>query len=202
MSVSPRLLQLDFHPLYTYSPWKESEVMSMDERDENPIEYRAGKMKDRRSKRKALRLNELKNKLMRRAESSEVGFRIHATVFFAVNAFLFLINMITSRGFPWFYFPFAGWGIGLVSHFQAMRNVKRHRAQIESLADATPDQLRVLTRIQSAESNFRAHMAAFLSVSTFLIGTNLITSHGFPLFPWFLFPASGWGPEILPVVTW
>jgi glucan phosphoethanolaminetransferase (alkaline phosphatase superfamily) len=44
------------------------------------------------------------------------AFQIHATVWFAVNAFLFLIWLITGAGFPWFLIPAAGWGIGLAAH--------------------------------------------------------------------------------------
>jgi hypothetical protein len=44
------------------------------------------------------------------------SFQIHATVWFAVNAFLFMIWLITGAGFPWFLIPAAGWGIGLAAH--------------------------------------------------------------------------------------
>ena len=47
------------------------------------------------------------------------GFQIHATVWFAVNAFLFLIWLITGAGFPWFLIPAAAWGIGLAAHATA-----------------------------------------------------------------------------------
>ncbi|HEX7167114.1 MAG TPA: 2TM domain-containing protein [Acidimicrobiales bacterium] len=47
------------------------------------------------------------------------GFQIHATVWFAVNAFLFMVWLITGAGFPWFLFPAGGWGIGLAAHAAA-----------------------------------------------------------------------------------
>ena len=47
------------------------------------------------------------------------AFQIHATVWFAVNGFLFLIWLITGAGFPWFLIPAAGWGIGLAAHATA-----------------------------------------------------------------------------------
>jgi hypothetical protein len=47
------------------------------------------------------------------------GFQIHATVWFAVNAFLAMIWLITGAGFPWFLIPAAGWGIGLAAHATA-----------------------------------------------------------------------------------
>ena len=47
------------------------------------------------------------------------GFQIHATVWFAVNAFLFVLWVITGAGFPWFLIPAMGWGIGLAAHATA-----------------------------------------------------------------------------------
>lgn len=44
------------------------------------------------------------------------AFQIHATVWFAVNAFLFMIWAVTGMGFPWFIFPAGAWGIGLAAH--------------------------------------------------------------------------------------
>jgi hypothetical protein len=48
------------------------------------------------------------------------GFFIHLTVYILVNALLVVIWAITSSysksPFPWFVFPLAGWGIGLLIH--------------------------------------------------------------------------------------
>ncbi len=48
------------------------------------------------------------------------GFFIHLTVYILVNAFLSIIWAVTSSvsgsWFPWFVFPLAGWGIGLLIH--------------------------------------------------------------------------------------
>jgi len=44
------------------------------------------------------------------------GFRTHAIVYAVINAFLALIWWLTGGGFPWFVFPLAGWGIGLLFH--------------------------------------------------------------------------------------
>jgi len=44
-------------------------------------------------------------------------FRVHAAVFVAVQLLLFVTWLVTTPGgFPWFVFPFFGWGIGLVAH--------------------------------------------------------------------------------------
>jgi hypothetical protein len=44
------------------------------------------------------------------------GFYIHLVVYVLVNALLFLIDITTSSGVFWFYWPLLGWGIGLVLH--------------------------------------------------------------------------------------
>lgn len=46
------------------------------------------------------------------------GFYIHLLVYLAVNGGLFVINLLTrdGNGGWWFYWPLAGWGIGLVIH--------------------------------------------------------------------------------------
>lgn len=41
---------------------------------------------------------------------------IHLTVFLIVNLGLFLLDLITSPGSFWFFWPLAGWGIGLTMH--------------------------------------------------------------------------------------
>lgn len=43
------------------------------------------------------------------------GFYTHLAVYLAVNAGLFLINVVTSSNW-WFYWPMLGWGIGLAVH--------------------------------------------------------------------------------------
>lgn len=58
--------------------------------------------------------------------SSQRAFQIHATVWFAVNAFLAMIWLITGAGFPWFLIPAAGWGIGLAAHATAAYTGKVH----------------------------------------------------------------------------
>ena len=41
------------------------------------------------------------------------GFYIHLAVYVIVNAGLVAINLLTSPHELWFYWPLAGWGIGL-----------------------------------------------------------------------------------------
>ena len=44
------------------------------------------------------------------------GFYSHLIVYVAVNILLVIINLVTSRGVLWFYWPLLGWGIGLFFH--------------------------------------------------------------------------------------
>lgn len=48
------------------------------------------------------------------------GFRIHVSVFLAVNLLLFVTWFATGAGYPWPIYPFLGWGIGLVAHYAAV----------------------------------------------------------------------------------
>lgn len=41
----------------------------------------------------------------------------HFTSYIAVGTFLFALNVATSFGDWWFYFPMMGWGIGLTIHY-------------------------------------------------------------------------------------
>lgn len=54
------------------------------------------------------------------AERAEMlqGYYIHLLVYVVVNVGLFLINLLTrgQGGTWWFYWPLAGWGIGLAVH--------------------------------------------------------------------------------------
>jgi hypothetical protein len=48
---------------------------------------------------------------------AKLGFYRHFVVYLGVNLFLFLIDLFTSPGGWWFYWPLLGWGIGVFFHF-------------------------------------------------------------------------------------
>ena len=56
-------------------------------------------------------------KILKKIHKMENGFSGHIVSNIAVILFLFMINMITSPGFPWFIFPAVGMGIGIVTHW-------------------------------------------------------------------------------------
>ena len=54
---------------------------------------------------------------LRKIARERVEFKRHLAVYVVIIGFLGLINLFTSRHFPWFLFPAGGWGIGLIFHF-------------------------------------------------------------------------------------
>ena len=58
-------------------------------------------------------------KNLRKVARERVEFKQHLVVYIVIIGFLGLINLFTSRHFPWFLFPAGGWGIGLIFHFLA-----------------------------------------------------------------------------------
>jgi hypothetical protein len=48
------------------------------------------------------------------------AFYYHFVVYIVINVLLFVIWFFTFRGFPWFVFPLAGWGVGVFFHFLAV----------------------------------------------------------------------------------
>lgn len=83
---------------------------------------------NRRKKKKRQALSKTKTKeqkfLINELSKLENGFNQHLTSFVSTNAFLMMLNLITSRGklFPWFLFVFGGWGIGMVAHWFGFKN--------------------------------------------------------------------------------
>ena len=54
------------------------------------------------------------------------GFVIHFAAYLAVNALLIVINLATTPGKYWFYWPLLGWGLGIVGHaFGVLRHSRR-----------------------------------------------------------------------------
>jgi 2TM domain/Short C-terminal domain len=58
---------------------------------------------------------------------ARTGFRVHASVYVAVNFLLIVIwaslwQLEDAPSFPWFIYVLFGWGIGLVAHYAAVRH--------------------------------------------------------------------------------
>lgn len=54
-----------------------------------------------------------------RETRSQAAFRGHFTTFLLMGAFLFTLNVLTSFGDWWFYWPLFFWGWGLIAHYVA-----------------------------------------------------------------------------------
>jgi hypothetical protein len=64
---------------------------------------------------------------------AEKAFQGHAAVWFVVNAFLFLIWLITTApGHPWFLYPAGGWGIALALQAYATYNMAHDDDALEA----------------------------------------------------------------------
>lgn len=56
-------------------------------------------------------------RIARRRASAKLGWYTHATVYVAVNVFLFLISSASGFGHRnWSIYPMLGWGLGLALH--------------------------------------------------------------------------------------
>jgi hypothetical protein len=58
---------------------------------------------------------ELRRLATRRADM-KLAFRSHLIAYAVVNAGLVAINILSSPGHWWFYWPMLGWGVGLGAH--------------------------------------------------------------------------------------
>jgi hypothetical protein len=57
--------------------------------------------------------------LRRRAEriaDAKLAFRSHVAAYVLVNSFLAVLDLLTSPGELWFFWPLLGWGVGLAAH--------------------------------------------------------------------------------------
>ncbi len=76
---------------------------------------------------------EREERRLRKLAEERVGFKIHLILYLAINAFLVVINLITSPSFPWALFPLGGWGIGVLSHGLAVKKREAIEREIERL---------------------------------------------------------------------
>ena len=62
----------------------------------------------------------------RAARGHRKAFRIHATVFVAVQLLLVVVWalqwQVGGTSYPWFLYALGGWGVGLAAHYAAVRD--------------------------------------------------------------------------------
>ena len=83
--------------------------------------------------------------IARKRVEEKKGFFVHFIVYIIVNAVLIIIWAVgTGGGFPWFIFPLAGWGIGVLFHFLGVfvfnNQTGWERRQIEKEAERLRNQ--------------------------------------------------------------
>ena len=54
---------------------------------------------------------------LRQLARKRVDFRRHLIVYLIINGMLWLLWLVTGRGYPWPVWPMGGWGIGLIFHY-------------------------------------------------------------------------------------
>lgn len=119
---------------------------------------------------------------LKRMETSTHG---HMASFVGVNALLVGIWFFTGASFPWFFFPLAGWGIGMANHVAALRRKRNEARQLQALPVLDKPQLKLLRRLNKLRSKFNSRVVSTVFTGIFLGGINLITS---AMAPWSLIP--------------
>ncbi len=61
----------------------------------------------------------LKQLRLERKVRQRLGFYKHLAAYLLVNFMLLVINLLTSPGHLWFFYPLLGWGIGIAFHAMA-----------------------------------------------------------------------------------
>ena len=70
--------------------------------------------------------------------AAKLSFYIHLTVYVVVNLLLVAVNLVTSPGHLWFYWPLFGWGIGLFFHGLLrflLREARQHQREDDRKGD-------------------------------------------------------------------
>ena len=130
------------------------------------------------------------DKIEKRSGRASIGFKTHFFSFLSVNAFLFILWILTGAGHPWFFYPLGAWGIGIAHHFVAYRNTISAKKAAKKISRLSEKGLRLFKRLMFLKSAFRQHTTAVVSVSAYLCMINTITGVGFQ---WWLFPAAALG---------
>jgi hypothetical protein len=94
----------------------------------------------------------------------------------AVNGVLVGIYLLTDPGgYPWFLWPALGWGVGLAFHLMGLLLSEMHS-------------------LSGKWRGFLGHFSSYAIVIGALLMIYLMTDPGG--YPWFLFPALGWGAAV------
>ncbi len=134
-----------------------------------------------------------RQKVLVKDQRNKDELRTHLITYLAVNTGLFILNMMTSSGHPWFLYVLGGWGIGVASHWGEVFVSSKNINDISSLNNLKAETLESLIQFHKKRSSFYLHVITNLSVIAFLFVINTITSPGFM---WAIFPALAMGVGI------
>jgi fatty acid desaturase len=90
---------------------------------------------------------ELRDKAEKIVEA-KIGFRQHLLFYLIVNFFLFIVWLVIAlvvgggAWFPWFVFPLAGWGIGIILHAYETYGATHQYARREELIRKEMERMR------------------------------------------------------------
>lgn len=135
-----------------------------------------------------------RKKIEKEAKKALPGFRSHLTTFLSVNAGLVVLNLLTSRSFPWVLFPIGGWGIGLFTHYVSTRVTDWKKRHLDTLPDLDREQYTLVKKMHNTVGGFAGHASSNAAVATFLLMTDIITGPGFM---WSLIPITAMAIPVL-----
>jgi hypothetical protein len=73
---------------------------------------------------------------------AKIGFYVHLAIYAGVNAILAVIDLTSSPDKLWFYWPLAGWGIGLLVHWFVVFFKPRQFSFKERMIEAELDEMK------------------------------------------------------------
>ncbi|MFW6338409.1 MAG: 2TM domain-containing protein [Alkalispirochaetaceae bacterium] len=120
----------------------------------------------------------------------KASFRAHLGSFLGVNAMLTVIWALTGAGFPWFLIPLFGWGIGLSSHYAALKSAEEEYRNLGILGKVRRNVAKVYRKLAKNRRTWTGHLVSTVATSALLLVINGITWAGFP---WALIPIAGMG---------
>lgn len=124
-------------------------------------------------------IEEYRRKVEQDASRERGGLRAHIGSFIGVNAFLIMLNLSTSPGFPWALFPLFGWGIGMVNHINEVKRKQDQVRHLEALPNINRQGLKLLQEYEKIRSGFSSHVVSTVATSALLLMINLVTSSAF-----------------------
>ena len=87
------------------------------------------------------RERELRQEARKRAQV-KLSFFGHLAIYLVVNLVLLALNLLTSPGSLWFYWPLLGWGIGVAAHGIAVYGADIARNLLGRLEEGEMQRLR------------------------------------------------------------